>query len=211
MIVDADTLVAYALGILSPAAEREVEAYLEARPEAAATVGGYQDALSELVMALAPVPQPESAVEALLSELRDSQKTPVWRWGLSLGLAAKAAAAFWLIGQAPPAEVREQLEVYRSRPGAVTDALFDVRGSIVGDVVRLPDKRLFVAFDNLPADDRVFHAWEVVGGVPQPLGAWYGHTFVTERPLAPGSTFAVSLEPSESSFPTQEPVVVLPL
>ena len=211
MIIDGDTLVAYALGTLSPEAELEVEVYLEAQPGAAAVVSGYQDALSELVMTLTPVPQPASAVEALLSEIRADSKTPAWRWGLGLGLAAKAAAALWLLGQAPPAEVRKEFEAYRSRPGAVADPLLDVRGQTVGDVVRLPDRRLFVAFDSLPAEGQVFHAWEVVGGVPQLLGVWYGHTFFTERPLALGSTFAVSLEPAERSFPTREPVVLIPL
>ena len=211
MIIDADTLVAYALGTLSPEAELEVEQYLGAQPAAAATVSGYQDALSELVMTLTPVPQPESAVEALLSEVRADSKTPAWRWGLGLGLAAKAAAALWLLGQAPPAEVRKEFEAYRSRPGAVADPLLDMRGQTVGDVVRLPDRRLFVAFDNLPAENQIFHAWEVVGGVPRLLGVWQGHTFVTERPLALGSTFAVSLEPAERSFPTREPVVLISL
>jgi len=210
--VNDDTLVAYALGTLSPKAEREVADYLEAQPEAAETVVGYLAALSELVMTLEPVPQPESAVEALLSSLsEETSKTPAWRWGLGLGLATKAAAALWLLGQTPPAEVREQLDAYRSRLGAVTTPLLDVRGQSVGEVVQLPDRQLFVAFDSLPTENGVFHAWEVINGVPQRLGTWRGHTFFTERPLALGSTFAISLEPTESSFPTREPVVLIPL
>lgn len=210
MIIDDDTLIAYALGTLNPRDEREVAHYLKAQPAAAATVVGYLDALSELVMALEPVPQPESAVEALLGALHEDRSTPpAWRWGL--GLAAKAAAALWLLGQAPPAEVREQLDAYRSRAGAVAAPLLDVSGQVVGEVVRLPDQRLFVAFDRLPAADHVFHAWEVVNGVPQRLGVWQGHTFFTERSLAVGSTFAVSLEPAATRFPTREPVVLIPL
>lgn len=212
MTITDDTLVAYALGTLSPEAEREVAHYLTAQPAAAAAVTGYLDALSELVMALEPVSPPDHAVDDLLTRVHDAPSiTPAWRWGLSLGLAAKAAAALWLLRQAPPAEVREQLDAYQSRPGAVAGPLIDVRGEVVGDLVRLPDRRLFIAFDRLPADDHLFHAWEVVSGVPQRLGVWHGHTFFTERPLALESTFAISLEPTESSFPAREPVVLIPL
>lgn len=213
MTINEDTLVAYALGTLSPAEAREVERHLEAQPEAAATVLGYQDALSEMVMELPPLPLPEGAEEILLNTIREeSSKSSAWRLGLGLGMAAKAGAALWLLGRAPPYEVRKQLDDYGSRPGAVEAPLVNVNGHIVGDFVRLPDNRLFVAFDSPPAEGKALQAWEVVGSVPQPLGTWQGHTFFTERPLTSGSTFAVSLEPSEGSpQPTGEPLVVIPL
>jgi anti-sigma-K factor RskA len=211
--IDDDILVAYALGTLSPAEAREVERHLEAQPEAAATVLGYLDALSEMVMELPPAPLPEGAEEALLAGIQGRPpEGSAWRWGLGLGMAAKAGAALWLLGHTPPYEVRKQLDDYGSRPGAVEAPLVDVHGHIVGDFVRLPDNRLFVAFDRLPTEGRAFQAWEVVGGVPEPLGTWQGHTSFTERPLAPGSTFAVSLEPPGGSpQPTGEPLVLIPL
>ena len=165
MTIDDDTLIAYALGTLPPAAAREVEQHLETRPEAAAAVRGYLDALSEMVMALPPAPLPEGAEEALLASIRGrSSEGAAWRWGLGLGIAAKAGAALWLLGHAPPYEVSKQLDDYGSRPGAVEAPLVDVHGHIVGDLVRLPDNRLFVAFDRLPMEGRVFQAWEVVTG-----------------------------------------------
>lgn len=213
MTINEDTLVAYALGMLSPAEAGEVEQHLEAHPEEAATVLDYLDALSEMVMELPPLPLPEGAEDALLASIREeSSKGSAWRWGLGLGMAAKAGAALWLLGRAPPYEVRKQLDDYGSRPGAVEAPLVDVNGHIVGDVVRLPDNQLFVAFDRLPPEGQALQAWEVIGGVPRPLGTWQGHTFFTERPLASGSTFAVSLEPSGGSpQPTGEPLVVIPL
>jgi len=211
--IDDDTLVAYALGTLSPAEAREVERHLESRPEAAVTVLGYLDALSEMVMELPPAPLPEGAEEALLAGIRGRPpEGSAWRWGLGLGMAAKTGAALWLLGHTPPYEVRKQLDDYGSRPGAVEAPLVDVHGRNVGELVRLPDNRLFVAFDRPPAEGRAFQAWEVVGGVPQPLGTWQGHAFLTERPLAPGSAFAVSLEPPGGSpHPTGEPLVLIPL
>ena len=53
-----DSLVAYALGTLSPREEAEVEAYLQTHPEAARTVRDYLTVLSELVMTLPPEPVP---------------------------------------------------------------------------------------------------------------------------------------------------------
>jgi len=211
--IDDDTLVAYALGTLSPVEAREVERHLESRPEAAVTVLGYLDALSEMVMVLPPAPLPEGAEEALLTSIRGrSPEGSAWRWGLGLGMAAKAGAALWLLGHTHPYEVRKQLDNYGSQPGAVEAPLVDVHGHIVGDLVRLPDNRLFVAFDWPPAEGRAFQAWEVVTDVPWPLGVWQGYTFLTERPLAPGSAFAVSLEPiGGSPQPTSEPLVLIPL
>ncbi len=213
MTIDDDTLVAYALGTLSPTAMREVERHLEARPEEAVTVYGYLDALSEMVMALPPAPPPEGVEEALLAGIRGrSSEDSAWRWGLGLGMAAKAGVALWLLGHTPPYEVRKQLDEYGSRPGAVEAPLVDVHGHIIGDLVRLPDNRLFVAFDRPPEEGRAFQAWEVVTGVLRPLGTWQGHTFLTEHPLGPGSTFAVSLEPPEGSpQPTGEPLILIPL
>ncbi len=185
--IDDDTLVAYALGTLSPTVMREVERHLEARPEEAVTVYGYLDALSEMVMALPPAPPPEGVEEALLAGIRGrSSEDSAWRWGLGLGMAAKVGVALWLLGHTPPYEVRKQLDEYGSRPGAVETPLVDVHGHIIGDLVRLPDNRLFVAFDRPPPEGRAFQAWEVVTGVLRPLGTWQGHTFPYRTPPRPG-------------------------
>ncbi len=70
MTVDADYLVAYALGTLSPEASVEVERVLERDPEARAEVRAMQDSLTGMVLELEAVALRPGAEERLLARVR---------------------------------------------------------------------------------------------------------------------------------------------
>jgi len=65
-----DILISYVLGHLTPEEEAEVEAHLSAHPEDAATVAGYLDSLSVLVMSLPPEPLADGSEAELLARVR---------------------------------------------------------------------------------------------------------------------------------------------
>ena len=215
-----DSLVAYALGTLSPREAAEVEAYLEAHPEAARTVRDYLTVLSELVMTLPPEPVPAGAEKALLARVRRGTpeengeatgEVPSWRWWLGAGMAAKVAAGLWLSRPVYPPEVRERLRFYSAKPGATESPLLDPEGRPVGTRVTLPNQQMFLAFDKVPPEERVYQAWCLSEGEARALGTWEGYTFLAEA-LTPGGTLAVTLEPPGGSpQPTSEPQALVPL
>ena len=219
-----DSLVAYALGALSPREEAEVEAYLEAHPEAARTVRDYLTVLSELVMTLPPEPVPAGAEGALLERVRregpekngkngeeTGENVPGWRWWLGAGMAAKVAAGLWLSRPVHPPEVRERLRFYNAKPGATESPLLDPEGRPVGTCVTLPNRQMFLALDKAPPEGRVYQAWCLNEGQARALGTWEGYTFLAEA-LTPGGTLAVTLEPPGGSpQPTGEPQALVSL
>lgn len=72
MSITEDILVSYALGHLSPEEEAVVERHLGAHPEDAATVSGYLDSLSGLVMTLPPDPSAARGKTELLARVRSA-------------------------------------------------------------------------------------------------------------------------------------------
>ena len=220
-----DSLLAYALGTLTPEEAAEVEVYLETHPDAARAVRGYLTVLSDLVLSLEPEPLPPGAEEALLARIRgegrgekgedsveggkenveNREGVPNWRWWLSAGMAAKVAAGLWLARSVHPPEVRERLRFYSAKPGATEAPLQGPDGRPVGTRVTLPNRQVFLALDKEPPAGRVYQAWRLSEREARPLGVWEGYTFLTEA-LTPGSTLAVTLEPpGGSEEPTSEP------
>ena len=219
-----DSLVAYALGTLSPDEAAEVETYLQTHPEAARTVRDYLTVLSDLVMTLPPEPVPAGAERALLARIRrepleksgeageeSGKSVPSWRWWLGAGMAAKVAAGLWLSRPVHPPEVRERLRFYSAKPGATEAPLLNPEGRPVGTRVTLPNQQMFLALDKIPPEGRVYEAWCLSEGEARSLGTWEGYTFLAEA-LTPGGTLAVTLEPSGGSpQPTGEPQALVPL
>lgn len=259
---DEDTLVAYALGILSPEETARVEAHLREHPEDAATVRDYLEGLSAMVLSEEPAELPDDAEDKLLARIRGGgQAAPqdalasepeedtgdfedveddrdddaddavgvvappkpevipapprprrVW---LGLAAAAVLVALAWFGFLQPRVEdllIARRIEQYRAQPGAETEELVDDQGQRFATVVRLPDNRVFVAFEAPPPQERVYQAWEIVGDTPFPVGLWNERTWMSQEPLEPGSVFGVTIEPAGGSpAPTSEPIVVIPL
>ena len=217
-----DSLLAYALGTLTPEEAAEVEAHLETHPDAARAVRGYLTTLSDLVLSLEPEPLPASAEEALLARVRgeskegggerkDEEGVPSWRLWLGAGMAAKVAAGLWLARSVHPPEVRERLRFYGAKPGAAEAPLLNPDGRPVGTRVTLPNRQVFLALDKEPPAGRVYQAWSLSEREARPLGVWESYTFLTEA-LTPGDSLAVTLEPpGGSEEPTSEPQALVSL
>lgn len=73
---DADTLTAYALGLLDGEELRAVEAYLHAHPEVAAQVRADQEALAAFALSLEPAEVPAGSEERLLARIRREEQAP---------------------------------------------------------------------------------------------------------------------------------------
>lgn len=72
MKIDDDTLVAYALGMLTPEEEDEVARYLQEHPEAAAEVQAHFQALAAFALSHEPEEVPADAEERLLARVRQT-------------------------------------------------------------------------------------------------------------------------------------------
>lgn len=72
MKIDDDTLIAYALGMLTPEEEDEVARYLQGHPEAAAEVQAHFEALAAFALSHEPEELPADAEERLLARVRQT-------------------------------------------------------------------------------------------------------------------------------------------
>ena len=224
MTIDDALLLDYALGTVSRDQAIEVESFLRAHPEAAVRVRRIQDELAWLVMTLPPESVDEIEEEELVERLRRTPNPPLPhdllvrnasrrspRWA-ALGLAAALGIAAWLILGPLVATDRvwQTVERYQSQPGALSSRLITDEGRELGTLVRLRDGRLFVAFDERPAEG-VYQLWAVGDGGVQPLALVEGRSYLSE-PVEGVDSLAVTLEPAGGSEElTSEPLVVEPL
>ena len=223
MATDHDTLIAYALGTLSPEETQALERELSANPEAEVELRALQDTLADLVMDLPPEPVPAGAEQALLARVRAESprqevKAPRRRLSLAWPLTAAACVALLVIGvgRTPwfqSLEVQRQVQAYSARPGAVRVALQAASGQPVGSMVRLADGQVFVALDQAPTQsDRVYQAWIIAGGVARSLGVFQGRTFISTQAGLRSGQIGVTLEPPGGSpQPTSAPIALATL
>ncbi|ABF44909.1 MULTISPECIES: anti-sigma factor domain-containing protein [Deinococcus] len=207
-------MTAAALGILSPEEEARVQAALEADPALRARLRADQEALTALVEALPPAEPPAGAEDRLMARLaaeREREASPLpaaaprrWTFWLplaGLGLAAVLALTFVL---RPPAD---PLRHYARVPGATTQAVTS-KGSVVGQLVRLPDGRVYLHLNQPAAAGRAYQMWRIQGSQPISLGMFEGQGFLLSG-LPAGATIAVSVEPPGGSpQPTTTPILV---
>ena len=229
MSIDDDILMGYALGHLTPEDEATVVVHLRTHPGDAVRVAAYLEALADLALTLEPEALPETGEDELLARVRGLNPSaepasvpPVVvlprrggrsaAWWLS-GLAAAAVlAGVYVSVFSPDARVARELRAYSAEPGAVAYALAqEGQPEPLGTLVRLQDGRVFVALDAPPTEPQVYQAWSIVDA-PASLGTFSGRTFVSEKPVAAGATFGLTLEPpSGSDAPTSTPLALLGL
>ena len=177
MTIDDAALIDYALGTVSRERTKEVESFLRSHPDAALRVRRMQDALAELVLTLPPEASSVDAEDDLVERLRRTSQPPVPhdrlrrratrrspRWA-AFGIAVALGLAAWLI-LGPilrPDRTDQVLERYQSQPGALSSRLITQDGRELGTLVRLPDDRLFVAFEELP-EGGVYQLWALSEG-----------------------------------------------
>lgn len=229
-----DLLLDYALGHLTPGEEAEVEAALERYPEVRQEADLYLGNLADMVMDLEPAPVPAGAADRLLARLNaevlspeqpglpqprtpehtepnltfsPAQTNPVrprrnWLYPL---IAVAAAAA--IVVAVLPGLTRgpDTFAGYQARPGAVTTTLNDKEGATVARVVRLPGGQAYVQMQASVPAGRAYQAWKIEGGKPVSLGMFKGQEYTAQ--LAPGTVFAVTVEPAGGSAqPTSAPL-----
>ncbi len=214
MAIDHDTLIAYALGTLSPQETQAIERELPANPDAEAELRALQDSLADLVMELPPEPVSPDAERALLARLNTQRPAPaprrnIWLWPL----VAAACVALAIVGVGNTSwyqglQVQQQLQAYSGQAGAVRTPLLASGGRSIGTTVRLPDGRVFVALDQPPpGSDRVYQAWSIAGGVIRSLGVFNGRTFLTQQATVQSGQFGITVEPlGGSTQPTSAPI-----
>ena len=241
MTVDQDTLVSYALGILTPQAEAEVADYLEAHPEDAALVSGYLESLADFALLLPPEPLPDTGEADLIARVRstapsapaipstqtgaaDPEVPPVIivpkrqhspnLWLAGLGAVAVAAMLYFAVVTFTDPSVRyaRELEQYQTEPGATSYALaVDGEAKPLGTLVRLSDGRVFVLVDSPPANSQVYQAWNI-GDAATSLGTFTDRTFLSQAAVPLGNTFGLTLEPpGGSDQPTTTPLTLVKL
>jgi anti-sigma-K factor RskA len=224
---DREQLLAYALGQLSPAEAAQVQARIDADPALYADVQADQDALLALVetLDLSAAQVPPGAHERLLERLRveeapapaapvdrvvprpTASAAPAARPARSLtalwaavSLAAAVGVGLWL---RPPADA---LARYAAVPGAESQVL-GAAGAPLGNLVRLPDGRVYVRLTQAPAEGRTYQLWQIQGGAPVSLGVFGQEVFTASLPR--GASVAVSVEPPGGSpQPTTTPLFV---
>lgn len=151
------------------------------------------------------------------SEIKQaSYSSSKWRWfGLAAVAVVAGAITLWFIAIRPAYQdfqLQQRLAALQAEPGAQTRTLLGIRETPIGELVRLPDDRVFVMFGASAPAGETYQAWEVLEDEARSLKTWQGRAFETEEPLAPQSTFKVTLEPAGGSdTPSGNPIALLPL
>lgn len=225
MLVDKDSLVAYALGMLSVHEARQIEVHLRNSAEDAATVRDYFEVLTAIVLSQEPVDVPEDAEARLLERVRSEtpktskiitlSKRPRWQGWVGLTAAAAIAVTAW-VGFLQPLyqdfRIDQRLQTVQTHPGTVSEVLLSDTDESLGTLVRLPDNRLFVVLNDVPPRGQVYQGWEIVDGTPVSLGTYDGRVLEIAQPLGIGSVFGVTLEPPGGSRqPTTTPLLLYKL
>ncbi|WP_407570617.1 anti-sigma factor domain-containing protein [Deinococcus altitudinis] len=223
-----DLLTDYALGLLTPGEEAEVEAALDLYPQARQETNIYLDGLSDMVMALEPSPVPEGAADRLMARLNAElavpeadhtqqnlafvpvapglqQAAPVRRNWLYPLLAVAAVAVIGVAVLPGVLNPAPSFASYQARPGAVTSTINDKAGAAVAQVVRLPDGHAYVQMQASVPAGRAYQAWKIEGGKPVSLGLFKDQAYLASLPA--GTVFAVTVEPAGGSpQPTTTPL-----
>jgi anti-sigma-K factor RskA len=215
-LTDTEILAAeHALGVLTAAERRQVEARMAAEPEFAAQVEAWRERLTPMIDAAAEVPPPHALWQRIERAMgandngATASRLRFWRGATvgSLALAAASIAAAFMLANRPPVVIRPpplgQLlnASLVSQSGAPTPLFVAAY-----DPVR---KALIVTSLVTPGNDpaHVHELWVIpADGKPRPLGIVEpGKTKAMPMPdallpsLAAGSALAVSVEPPGGS------------
>jgi anti-sigma-K factor RskA len=227
-----DELIAgYALHALSEEDERELEEHLRRSPEARERLTSVEEAAAALAFGVdAPPPPPalrERILELARAEERPRNVVPLRRRWVTPALGAAAAVAAGVaIGlgvwgsnvssslsdeRAAVARQDEVLALF-AEPGA---SKFDVSGA-TGTLVVAPGGEAALVLSGLePAPaGKTYEVWVIEGETPAPAGLFAGgdESIVRlTRPVTPGATVAVTLEPAGGvDAPTTQPFALAP-
>lgn len=217
MNIDRDQLIAYALNQLPDDQHRAVEQALEQDPVLQAE---YRTDLEALSLLLEDINLPDSTIPAdaeerlmarvaaenaagvtaprTLETARTVTRNPL-KWLAPLGVAA-ALGLFGVLR--PPVD---DLTRYARLPGAQQQSI-QAGAQTLGDLVKLPDQRVYVYLNGKLAGGRTYQLWKIEGGTPVSLGVFQQGLLTN---AAPGTTIAVSIEPAGGSpQPTTTPLFV---
>lgn len=187
----------YALNALSEGERKAVEEALARYPELVEELRAYQEGVLPLLEA-DPIP-PSPGLEArVLARVR---RRGYLRALPSFLLRAAAVLALLFLGYG--AYLGYAWGRALADPGTRVLTLESPQGEVVGRVVVRKDRAALVLLNRLPPQGRVFQAWGLVGGRPEPLPTFRLPAKVLRLPPE-AEALAVSLEPpGGSSRPTQ--------
>ena len=223
---------AYSLGALDDDERREFEGYLAEHPELQAEVDDLNSVANLLALAPPEYEPPPELRRNLLRRIGSAEEDAAppggapRRAGLRrlfgpAGLAA-AAAILAVVGLFIwNASLREENEDLRGE--IETRQTYELHGSgqaedVQGEVVELGRGRAILIAENLPPapDGKVYEAWLMHDGVPEPAGTFHSQDGQAAAPiegsLEGADAVAVTVEPSGgSSMPTSEPLLTASL
>ncbi len=233
--IDQDTLIAYALGILSEEETLLVGSHLRKHPDDTLELKGYLNALTAIVMSEEPETVPEDAENNLLERIRSLSKSEnepqiaeteviqfpskdskqgLNRWWFGLAAAAIVAIILWfgfLQDNYNNYLISNELRAAQQKEGAISQEIINETNEIIGTLVSHSDHSLLVIFNKDPLSPNVYQAWEIAEGIPKSLGIW-GNRVMRIDPLAKDSIFGVTLEPQGGSEqPTSKPIILFEL
>lgn len=213
-----DLTAAYALDAVDDAERTEYERHLGSCERCRAELAELQETASMLAYAVASPAPPETLRARILEGARAERsnvvplrRRPVLTYTLGAVAAAAAAVAlavgFWASGVA---DERDELR----------EALGDPRAQIVelpsgqGRLVVAPGGGATLVVDHAEAPrGKVYAAWVVADGDPEPAGVFEGGERVVRltRAVPPGASVAVTIEDEDgANAPTTKPLYVLP-
>lgn len=223
---------AYALGALDDDERLEFEGYLTAHPELQAEVNDLNSVTDLLALAPPEYNPPPELRRNLLRKIGSAEEDAALpggaprRAGLRrlfgpAGLVA-AAAVMAVIGLSVwNASLRGENEDLRGE--LATRQTYELQGSgeaedVQGEVVELGSGRAVLMAEDLPSapEGKVYEAWLMHDGVPEPAGTFQSQDGETATPiegsLEGADAVAVTVEPSGgSSLPTSEPLLTASL
>lgn len=223
--IDRDVLLEYVMGGLTPEREKEVAAYLRQNPEDAAWVRDMFETVANVALDQEPVSVPASAESDLLKRIHkesEAKARPVANipkrrnfWA-QLGIGLALGVAVFFIAQRflpqPPLTAEQRLEQTCNETGVVCQALLGANNVEIGTLAKRPDNTLFVVFNAPPPSGQVYQGWEIAASQIDSLGTYESQVLEITQPLAPESTFGVTLEPPGGSpQPTTTPIVLYEL
>jgi anti-sigma-K factor RskA len=227
----------YALGVLDPADQEEVQDHLRTEGAAAEETLRRAMVLNALVMASAPEVSPPARLRSkVIASLTGKSKSSLWNWawaGVAAGLLATAIYFGVQTRQnsSELAQVREQLrrQSAESQQAAQAFALLSdprtklaVAGQGRATYFLNPERGVALIASSLAevAPGRTYQMWVIPKGqAPRPAGLFKPdaqgnvvHLFVNAIDIGTTAAMAVSVEPETGSpAPTTTPMLVAPV
>jgi len=202
----------YLLGQLSLAETREVEAWLEASPQARAELESLESALFALPQGLVPVNPPPHLWGEVTKRLHSKplgRSRSLWVGGIAAAFLVLAGWGIFSFASYRALQAEQaQLAHWLALP-AQWHLLKNAEGEGIGSMIWTKDGGCLIVMRDPPPAGKVYQAWGSEKGRKVSLGTFRGRIY--ETTFLGFDRIGVSLEPPGGNLQPTEPLISIPI